>query len=262
MTYEDHRPRVAAERRARMRARLLQAALDLAATQGPADVSVDDVIVHAGVSRGTFYKYFDGPTSLIQELALEVGNSIIAALQPLVEPLTDPARCVSVGVRASLRLAKAHPIIGAFVTRAGWPVIREQDQLLYRVVAPHIESGIRLGRFARMHRDVALNLVAGTTIGGMRSMALSRVARDYPEQAATALLRALGIPDNEAMEIARSPFAGPIIPPMTAAGILIHGPRETVAAERPGGKGATQRRTTSRPRYTPRKQARATGGAA
>src|SRR3546814_4224834 len=54
---EDFRIRVAADRRERMRARLLDAVLDLYQPgRGGAHLVIDDVIQTAGVSRGTFYR--------------------------------------------------------------------------------------------------------------------------------------------------------------------------------------------------------------
>ena len=54
----DHRPRVAAERRARMRRKLVESALLVFAEKGVDASVIEDVIAAAGVSRGTFYNYF------------------------------------------------------------------------------------------------------------------------------------------------------------------------------------------------------------
>ena len=49
---------MAAERRARMRRTLVEAALLVFAEKGVDASVIDDVITAAGVSRGTFYKLF------------------------------------------------------------------------------------------------------------------------------------------------------------------------------------------------------------
>lgn len=51
MENQDHRTRVAAQRRERMRSRLLSSTLELIAAQGPSSTSIDDVIAAAGVGR-------------------------------------------------------------------------------------------------------------------------------------------------------------------------------------------------------------------
>jgi AcrR family transcriptional regulator len=212
MNSADHRPRVAAERRERMRARLLECALSLAAAKGPERLSIDDVIAAAEVSRGTFYKYFDSPDSLVQALAVELTNAVIRSLHPLVEPLDDLAERMATGVRATLRLVRAYPVLGAFMVRAGWPV-SERTQQFFVVVGADLRKGIRQGRFARMHGEVALNVLAGSMVGAMHSITHERVPRDFAEQTAIAILRALGLPEQEAAELATRPLAMPSIEP-------------------------------------------------
>jgi AcrR family transcriptional regulator len=222
MSSVDHRPRVAAERRERMRARLLECALSLSATHGPERLTIDDVIAAADVSRGTFYKYFDSPGSLVQALAVEVTNAVIQTMHPLIEPLDDLAERMAVGVRTTLRLVRAHPIIGAFMVRAGWPV-SERTQQFFVVVGADLRKGIHQGRFARMHDEVALNLLAGTMVGAMYSITHERVPRDFAEQTAGAILRALGLPEQEIAELATRPLAMPAIEPVALLWRLVEG---------------------------------------
>ena len=96
MQTNDHRHRVAAERRERMRARLLASAMRLVAEKGPAATSIDDVISAAEVSRGTFYKYFPSPDALVRELAIEIANELIGMAEPVVRSYDDPAERVSI----------------------------------------------------------------------------------------------------------------------------------------------------------------------
>jgi AcrR family transcriptional regulator len=221
MSALDHRPRVAAERRERMRARLLECALSQTATHGPERLTIDGVIAAADVSRGTFYKYFDSPSSLVQALAVEVTDAVIQTMHPLIEPLDDLAERMSTGVRTVLRLVRAHPIIGAFMVRAGWPV-SERTQQFFVVVGADLRKGIRQGRFARMHDEVALNLLAGTLVGAMHSITHERVPRDFAEQTSAAILRALGLPEQEVAELSTRPLAMPLIEPGALLWCLIN----------------------------------------
>src|SRR3546814_12397923 len=78
----DFRIRVAADRRERMRARLLDAVLDLYQPgRGGAHLVIDDVIQAAGVSRGTFYKYFDSLEEAVDELGERMAAGTIAAFR-------------------------------------------------------------------------------------------------------------------------------------------------------------------------------------
>ena len=76
-----------------------------------------------------------------------------------------------------------------------------------------IGTGIRQGRFARMHVDVGLNLLAGSMVGAMHSMNHGKVPRDFPEQTAAAVLRALGVPAKQVLDLATRPLPVPSIQP-------------------------------------------------
>ncbi len=241
MSTADHRPRVAAERRERMRARLLESALLLAAAKGPEAVSIDDVIAAAEVSRGSFYKYFETPGSLMQELATEVSRGVIETMHPLVDPLPDAAERVAAGMRMALRLVRTHPVLGAFMVRAGWPAM-ERTHLFFTVVGADLDKGMRLGRFTRMHADVALNLLAGSMVGAMHSMARGRVPRDFAEQTTASVLRALGLPAGEALELATRPLAAPAIEPGSLVGRLVAASPEPVTAAQADGRRTAARK--------------------
>lgn len=203
-----------------MRARLLESALVLAAAKGLEAVSIDDVIAAAEVSRGSFYKYFDTPAGLMQELAVEVSRGVIEAMHPLVDPLPDMAARVAVGMRMALRLVQMHPVLGAFMVRAGWPAM-ERTHLFFTVVGADLDKGMRHGRFARMHADVALNLLAGSMVGAMHSITRGKVPRDFAEQTAMVVLRALGLPEDEALALATRPLATPVVDPASLVGRLV-----------------------------------------
>ena len=201
MQVQDHRHRVAAGRRERMRSRLLASALDLVARQGPAGTSIDNVISAAQVSRGTFYKYFESADVLVRELALEVANELIRMAEPVVLGHTDPAERVATGMRVVIRLAASHPVVAGFIVRLGWPDV-EGSQLLLEFVRRDLEEGFRQGRFTPMPIGLALNIVSGTVLGAIHSMLRPDGEADFAEQAAASALRALGMPAREAKRIA------------------------------------------------------------
>lgn len=226
MPSADHRPRVAALRRERMRERLLDAALVLAGGGGVEAVTVEAVIAHAGVARGTFYKYFDAPPALLAELGVEVSDALIRTMHPFMERLEDPAERLVVGIRTILRLARAHPLIGSFMGRvSGW-MQAGPDHALFTLVGVDIERGIRKGRFARMHLNVALNAVTGLTTAALQSLTgPRRLPRDFPEQTAASVLRALGVGADEAHALATAPLTMPSVDGNTLIGRLTSAPR-------------------------------------
>jgi len=205
MQTQDHRQRVAAERRERMRARLLSSAMRLVADKGPAATSIDDVISTAEVSRGTFYKYFPSPDALVRELAIEIANELIAMAEPVVLSYADPAERMASGIRLVARLAIDHPLAATFLVRLGWPDARGPNMLL-DFVKRDLSEGIRQGRFARMPIALALNIVTGAVLGATHCMLEPDCDSDFAEQSAAAALRALGLDAKSAVRIANGPL--------------------------------------------------------
>lgn len=205
MPTQDHRPRVAAERRERMRARLFASAMKLVAEKGPAATSIDDVISVAEVSRGTFYKYFPSPDALVRELAVEIANELIAMAEPVVLSYADPAERVASGMRLVARLAIDHPLAATFLVRLGWPDARGPNILL-EFVRRDLTEGIRQGRFTRMPVALALNIVTGAVLGATHCMLEPGCDADFAEQSAAAALRGLGLDAKSAERIANSPL--------------------------------------------------------
>jgi AcrR family transcriptional regulator len=205
MDNHDHRPRVAAERRERMRSRLLGTALQLVAERGPAALSIDDVIAGAEVSRGTFYKYFPSPDVLVREVAFSLATDLVQLADPVVRLRDDPAERVACGIRLVARLALHHPAAAGFLVQLGWPDT-ESDNVLLAYVRRDVEEGIRRGRFREMPVSLALNMVSGAVMGAIHCMLKPACARDFAELSAAAALRALGLPARSADAIAFKPL--------------------------------------------------------
>src|SRR3546814_17148478 len=91
---EDFRIRVAADRRERMRARLLDAVLDLYQPgRGGPHLVIEDVIQTAGVFRGTFYKYFESLEDAVNEPGERMATGTLAAFSlPFHNDPTAPPR--------------------------------------------------------------------------------------------------------------------------------------------------------------------------
>ena len=64
MNREDHRVRMAAKRRERTRAKLMEAALLVFGERGAEAIVIDEVTQLAKVARGTLYNYFRGNRGL------------------------------------------------------------------------------------------------------------------------------------------------------------------------------------------------------
>ena len=203
MPVQDHRPRVAAERRERMRLRLLSTTVRIGAEKGPAAITIDDIVVGAEVSRGSFYKYYPSTDALLRDVATQIANDLIRMAEPVVLGFDDPAERVAAGIRLVAHTAIDHPTVAGFIVRLGWPDVRGPDMLL-DFVRRDLSAGIRQRRFLRMPMTLALNIVSGAVLGAAHCMLDPDCERDFAEQSAAAALRGLGVPADEAKQISKS----------------------------------------------------------
>lgn len=201
---EDHRVRVAASRRSQMIAQLSEAALRVVARSGMQGATIDAVIQEAGVSRGTFYKYYDSPSALIRKVGADLAEDLIRAVSPTLARIEDPAARLSAGFRAILQLAKEHAILGRFLVNAGWPAKDHVPAFSERVGA-NLAAGIAQGRF-NTSQAVAEALVGGILMGVLAEADTGKHDSTLHLDATIALLRGLGIGSDEAEVLAMAPL--------------------------------------------------------
>lgn len=207
----DHRSRVAAERRERMRARLLESALTVFADKGVGASVIQDVIAAAKVSQGTFYNYFRTNEELLLAVTEELSNELIQAIENELVVHEDPAMRIATGVRLYLHHAVTFPLFGRFVARAGLH-LASPNNLMYRYLPPDLELGFSSGRFERMPHEVALDLICGQSLVAVARLTAGTAPADYPERVVETMLRALGVSKRDALKIMKSPLPPSPVP--------------------------------------------------
>jgi hypothetical protein len=159
---EDHRIRVAAERRNETQERLLLSGLILGSEKPVKEISIEEIYTHAETSRGTFYKYFTGTTGLFKALGLNVANQIVEFLSPLKPSFADPAIAIASMTRLGIRLAVNIPMLGRLLLQTEWPSINKNTGIL-KDIEMDIKLGIKQGRFSDIPVDIGLGIVVGST---------------------------------------------------------------------------------------------------
>lgn len=142
-------PKIGPERRAARRRQFVTAARDLAAERGYRDITVDDVCLRAGLSKGAFYGYFEGKQDLIVAiLDLEILE---------VEGLLDTLEATS-----DLQLEKVRTFVRTMVLRGQDPAEVQLRAELWSQAAgdPHLKAKI-----AEMVRARRVRLSAFATLG-------------------------------------------------------------------------------------------------
>lgn len=203
---EDHRPRVAAEKRARMRRKLVESALLVFAEKGVDASVVEDVISAARVSRGTFYNYYRTNAELQMAALEELNNEILQQIDAQLRQNPSPAARLCTGVRLYVRAAQQFPLFARFVARLGVPAMAP-DNLIYEYVPRDIAAGMAVGEFASMPALVALDMVVGSALMAVVRIAENRADDDYLNAAMLAILRALGVAEQKARKLMAAPLA-------------------------------------------------------
>ncbi|MGZ8287674.1 MAG: TetR/AcrR family transcriptional regulator [Telluria sp.] len=208
---ENHRTRVAAKRREKTRARLLESALLVFAQKGPHAV-IEDVIAHAGMARGSFYNYFRTNEELLAAVADEINEELLRAIDPVVLCCDDPAERIACGTRLLLDAVRRFPLYGSFMARLTFPAANS-SLLGTHFLARDVAEGVAAGRFGDIGQRVGSDMLAGVVLSAAYSVARAPLDPDYPDASARAMLRALGVDEAEAARLAALPLPDFELPP-------------------------------------------------
>lgn len=198
----NHRTRVGIERRQKMRMRLIESALQVFSEKGVDASVIDDVIVAAGVSRGTFYNYFSTNVELLAAVGEELSNEIMHRIALVVIEFEDPVERLATGLRQFLHTARDYPVLAKFVWRTGFNA-SSTGNLVYRFLPRHIGEAMQQGRLKVADPHTALDVILGIALVAIFSLSVRPVAADYPEQMVQHILLALGLPEEDAVRLAQ-----------------------------------------------------------
>ena len=188
---EDHRVRVAREKRERMRAHLLDSVLVVyPGKPGQGLAVIDDVIRVAKVSRGTFYKYYPSLEEAVGELGAKLADEMVAAIGALYDTLEDPVQRSATAFQLYLSRAIIEPKWGVFVAHLNH--LNPDDQLMNHVTAD-FTNGAKAGVYDIHSIDVAVRLLIGAMIEGIKGIIEGSGSRAYIEAMAGMVLRSLGV---------------------------------------------------------------------
>jgi len=202
----DHRPRVAAERRKRMRRKLLESALLVFAEKGAEASIIEDVIAAAGVSRGTFYNYFDANADLLVAAIEELGNDVVDTIEARVAVWPSPAARLVTGLRLYIDAARRFPLFARFLAKVG-PQAIGPDSRVYKYIPHHIAEAIASGEFVAMPAPVALDMIVAAGLIAVARISTGAADPDYLRALMLALTRSLGLDPAKAEAVVAEPLA-------------------------------------------------------
>lgn len=212
---EDHRVRVGAQRREKTRLRLLLSALEVFSEKGTDATVIDDVIVAAGVSRGTFYNHFRTTSELLLALAVTMSDEVLAVVDPVVLTMADPVHRFSAGTRLYMHMALRYPTWGRFITNVGTR-IATRGHLIEQYLTRDLKLALARKRVVVTDLLVARDIVLGSIFYGIETMLTEPTHEHHAEQLVATFLRGMGVAAKEADEIAFMPLpeVGPVAGPI------------------------------------------------
>jgi AcrR family transcriptional regulator len=192
-------------RRARVRQRIADVTEALVRSRGIDAVTVEDITEAADVARRTFYHHFGSKNDVLVPLARARTEELNRRIDRVIEGTWDAAEGVSIGLRHTLRRIPEDPLCAWFIFRSGLPHERLREGI-GESGARDLERGIAQGRFTITSREVVASVVGGALIG-LLSRRLHGMLEDAQlDEAVAYLLRLLGVPLDEAEEIAQRPL--------------------------------------------------------
>jgi AcrR family transcriptional regulator len=189
--------RINGPKRQQTRTALLDAAMLVFARMGPDAAAIDDIIVEAGVSRGTFYNYFDSMEEVLVALAARLSDQLLAQIGT-VRSLPDPADRLACSVRSFIRRAATDNTWGWVIVRIAL-VAAPLGQTMRGFLTADIEDGIASRRFRVRSVQMAADIVLGSALMGMRSVLRGEAAEDHAEAIAQGILNAFGVAEASDM---------------------------------------------------------------
>jgi len=202
MKSSNHRSRVGAEKRERMLNKLVISALQVFTQKGSDAAGIEDVIVAARVSRGTFYNYFRTNEELMQAVVEAVSNELLALIDACIQAKPDPAARIAAGLRMVLRTTQKHPLFASFVTKVGIERMLA-DSLAVQYLKRDIQHGIEEGRFDIADPELGVLLVAGAAQAAIMIISHGRHSgTSFCDELAYHVLLSLGMSRIEARKVA------------------------------------------------------------
>ncbi len=203
-------------RKLRTRARLIAAARAVIGRKGVTGTTILDITEEADVGFGTFYNYFDSKEAILAATSAEVVEQHGTALERLTAPLTDDAEVIAICVRHTARTVDADPLWAWFAIRVGLFEERIAAGLGPRL-ARDVRRGMERGRFPQGNVFLLSHTIGAAVAAGLRGRLAGELGPDVDRDLAALVLRILGVPPDEARDIANRP--------LPAVGPGIGGPR-------------------------------------
>jgi len=197
----ERRAEIAAARRQKTRAKIIDAAFDLFGDENGLFVRIEDVADRAGLTRPTFYNHFSGMRELRDAMTHELTHDFLTAVTDAIGKLDDPREKVSAALQLYLRKVLND-------ARWGWSIINLSSNGVafgaetYQNARRTVSEGLTAGLLRIADADIGRDIVLGTSLAAVATMLRGEGGDAYPQRIARSILMGLGVPEAEATQIA------------------------------------------------------------
>lgn len=190
----------ATTKRERTRSHLLATGRELMADRGTA-ITASDVVAAAEVSNGTFYNHFVDLDDFVREVARQtfLGIADAAAVETAG---ADPAWRFAVASTRILDAAVQDPTWGRVLLQLARSGLSRRAEL--EGLRSDLRAGRRAGRFDYGDDRITVDLVSGTIVATIGRLVRDDVGRRHIPDVVARLLTVLGVPADEARQLASS----------------------------------------------------------
>jgi len=201
----ERRAEIGRERRARTRAKIIDAAFRIFGDENGLLARIEDIASAAGVTRATFYNHFSGMPELREAISYELTHDFLSAVNNTTRRLADPRERATTAIRFYLERARRD-------RQWAWSIVNISANGIifgaetYRQAEQTVIEGVEAGRLRIRSSAVGRDIVLGTCLAAMGTMLRQATDDDYPELMAGHILMGMGVPFDEAKEIANRPM--------------------------------------------------------
>jgi AcrR family transcriptional regulator len=192
-------------KRERTRGQLLQAAMQVFSARGVALASLQEVAAVAGVANGTVYNHFASKDELVEQVALWLAMGLCEAIDASSRDVAEGAERMAIGNRRYLWFAQHCPAWAMLLLDIG-----AAEPKHFEAIGQYPLADLRLGHRQKAFRfaseAAAMDLVAGTVMRGMQTVAAGQAPKGHAEAVAATVLMGLGVAREDAIAIAKRPL--------------------------------------------------------
>lgn len=201
---QDFRVKAAREKREKMRARLLDATLEIYQPndKGPEAV-IDDVVKKAGVSRGTFYKYFDSLDEAIESLGEHLADDMLRSYETIFSESLEDSAYLAGGTVITLARAAMEPRWGIFISHVDFINHLSDQRSLSDIVTKPLLEGKHQGLLHFTAIEAAADMLIGATVEATKRLAHGQQQNQaYILEVAQCCMQGLGMDQKNAKQSA------------------------------------------------------------